>query len=171
GAGDELGRIAAGGAHVERHHALAHADEGEHLGGLAAYVIGAVGGGALGARDDRRDAFACLLRLRRGAGGDDQQQEEAHYRYQASRTRPIAIATAACVGSTTGTPIASCSGLRCRAMPAQPMTMTSAPCCWRSVLPTSTMRANVRPPSASSAMPRPTGSSAAKRPMTPSAPM
>ena len=37
------------------------------------------------------------------------------------------MATAACVGSITGTPSAASSGARCRAMPAQPMTMTSAP--------------------------------------------
>ena len=45
----------------------------------------------------------------------------------ANCTAPIAITTAACVGSSTVMPSAASSGARCLAMPAQPMMTTSAP--------------------------------------------
>ena len=46
------------------------------------------------------------------APSSDRSRPRSQLPAQFRRTRPIAIATAACVGSTTGTPISSCSGLR-----------------------------------------------------------
>ena len=66
---------------------------------------------------------------RRGVGGallaDLYRARCVHH--HPSRTRPIAIATAACVGSTTGRPAACSTRSRYCAMPAQPITTAFAP--------------------------------------------
>ena len=66
-------------------------------------------------------------------------------------TVPSAMVTAAWVGSITGMPSASSSGRRWRAMPAQPITIASAPSWSRSARPTAIMRASVPSPDAVSA--------------------
>ncbi len=71
--GQELGRVAAGGAEIERGAAGAQGDELQHLLGLAALVVRAVGGASVGARHDVLD----LLRRQRLRVGDAGEQAEA----------------------------------------------------------------------------------------------
>jgi len=66
---EELGGVAAARAHVEHVHAGTHADEGQHVHGMAALVVGAIGGAALRARHELRELLA-RERLR-GARSDD----------------------------------------------------------------------------------------------------
>jgi hypothetical protein len=56
---DELRRVTAARAEIDRDHPGNDADEGQHLGGLAADVVGAIRIAAVGARDDFLDALRC----------------------------------------------------------------------------------------------------------------
>ena len=80
-AGQQLRRVAAAGAEIERDQAGLEADEGQHLLGMAALVVGAVGGAAVGAGHDRLDVGG-RERLRQGrpreqAGADGERREKA----------------------------------------------------------------------------------------------
>ena len=54
---NELGGVAAAGAQIQRHHAWPHADERQHLVGLAADVVGAIGRTSIRTRENVGDAL------------------------------------------------------------------------------------------------------------------